>query len=516
MVRTWYVATKFPTNEDCAVASERLDLTPEIVKKAMMIALEGTNDIVDFCDTLQPYLVLRVRGHAASWLVKTRARTLKIGDVIPAATAAKIPDLRKRGSAIGGRVLGLREARETAKREWAKIGNPSDSSEESQGWTWGKLADEYKTHISGMREDSSGRPIYPSAETQSDVRQIFGRKEVVKHETRFLARLDENWFEDVQVALHEEYGYDAYRKFRAYGQAALNWAAAFMRKESGLAGRKWWLLAERRRRTKDEIAEKVVRDKARAKRKEDFKVKHLGMLLAEHERFCASRSGNERISPGVRWGLWWDSLTGHRRGSGTWISREDLELADPRGEPGWGLGTWQPDVMKTQNPFTLPIPPLGLHLARCCMRDWKQAAERAKIKDRQSKWVFASRVMQSGAGDIAVSGSAMANHIRNMRGLREGNHRDILRGIPHFSMHIIRSTMGDWILDETDLPPGTASLMIGHEIAGDRRNELDRVGQTGKRWYFQAQRIPEKTAAMSLWCEALLKAFRDAGGIYPD
>ncbi|HVX74908.1 MAG TPA: hypothetical protein VHB49_02195 [Bradyrhizobium sp.] len=60
------------------------------------------------------------------------------------------------------------------------------------------------------------------------------------------------------------------------------------------------------------------------------------------------------------------------------------------------------------------------------------------------------------------------------------------------------------ILEETDLPPGTASLMIGHEIAGNRRNELDRVGQTGKRWYFQTQRIPEKTA---LWSEALLKAF---------
>jgi hypothetical protein len=55
--------------------------------------------------------------------------------------------------------------------------------------------------------------------------------------------------------------------------------------------------------------------------------------------------------------------------------------------------------------------------------------------------------MQSGAGDIAVSGSAM-DHIRNMRGLREGNHRDVLRGVPHFSMHLIRSTMGDWILEE--------------------------------------------------------------------
>ncbi len=137
--------------------------------------------------------------------------------------------------------------------------------------------------------------------------------------------------------------------------------------------------------------------------------------------------------------------------------------------------------MKTQNPFALPIPPLGQHTARCCMRDWKLAAERAGLWKRDSKWVFASRVMQSGAGDIAVSGSALANHLRNMRGLREGNHRDVPRGIPHFSMHIIRSTLGDHILDETGLPPGTASRMIGHEIAGDRRNELDRMGQTGKR-----------------------------------
>jgi hypothetical protein len=57
--------------------------------------------------------------------------------------------------------------------------------------------------------------------------------------------------------------------------------------------------------------------------------------------------------------------------------------------------------------------------------------------------------------------------------------------------------------------------MIGHEIAGDRKSELDRVGQTGKSWYFQAQRIPEKTRSMELWSAALLKAFETAGGPYP-
>lgn len=41
---------------------------------------------------------------------------------------------------------------------------------------------------------------------------------------------------------------------------------------------------------------------------------------------------------------------------------------------------------------------------RCCIRDWKLAAERAGLGDRESKWVFASRVMQSGTRNIAVSG----------------------------------------------------------------------------------------------------------------
>lgn len=498
------------------MASKRLELTPGVVKDALRLALEGSGGIVDFCDVLQPYLVLRVRGHAASWLVKTRARTLKIGHAMPAATVARIPSLRKRGSAVGNEFLGLRGARDRAKQEWAKMGSPVDAPQEKPCWTWGRLVEEYRTHIAGMREDSSGRPIYPSAETQGDVRQIFGRKEVARHARLLLTDLDEDWFEDVQKGLHEAYNYDAYRKFRAYAGAALTWAAAYRRKESGLTGRKWWLLAEKRRRTPAEVEKKVRRDQALKRKKEEFKVEHLGMLLAAHERFCASRTGNERVSPGVRWGFWWDSLTGHRRGSGTWIARRDLEPNDPRGEPGWGLAVWQPEVMKTQNQFALPVPPLGLHIARCCMRDWKLAAERAGLWKRESKWVFASRVMQSEAGDIAVSGSALANHIRNMRGLREGNHRDVLRGIPHFSMHMIRSTMGDHILDMTDLPAGTASLMIGHEIAGDRRNELDRVGQTGKRWYFQAQRIPEKTKAMEAWSEALLAAFKKAGGIYPD
>lgn len=231
---------------------------------------------------------------------------------------------------------------------------------EKADWTWGELGAEYLSYLSGMREDSTGKPIYPSEDSQSDVRGIFGPPEVARHDGWPLSKLDENWFEDVQEALHTAYGYDAYRKLRAYGQAALNWAKSYRRKDSGLDGRAWWQLAEKRRRTSEEIEKKARRDKALSDKKAAFKVEHLGMALDRHERYCASRAGNARVSPSVRWGFWWDALTGHRRGSGTWAALEDIEFKDPRGEPGWGLAVWQPDVLKTHDPFALPIPSFGL------------------------------------------------------------------------------------------------------------------------------------------------------------
>ena len=55
------------------------------------------------------------------------------------------------------------------------MGNQVEAPEEKPCWIRGELVENYKTYISGMREDPPGHPIYPSAETQSDVRQIFGR-----------------------------------------------------------------------------------------------------------------------------------------------------------------------------------------------------------------------------------------------------------------------------------------------------------------------------------------------------
>ena len=499
------------------MASKRLDLTPDVVKEAITLAIKGTEGIEDFCDKLQPYLVLRARGHVASWLVKTRTNSIKIGSALPPAKTGRIPERRKRASKAGDEYLGLRAARIKAKREWATLDRAPVDSPMPATWTWAELAAAYKKHISELRENSKGQPRYPSEGTRSDVERAFSHEPFEQWNARSLVKLNEDEFEAVLEEVHEAKGWSAHRKVRAYVQAALTYGRKYRRRESGLS-RDWWKLVPLRARKKEEVLAKTQRKKRLDEIKRGFKVEHLGAVLAEHEKFCLARSGNKRISPGVRWGLWWDALTAHRRGSGTWVALEDVQWTDPRGKPGWGLATWQPEIMKTGDEFMLPIPPLGIHILQCMLRDHKEACERAGMKDFKTKWLFASRVKQSMAGDIAASGSGMANHLRSLRGLRKhkgANHRDVLKGVPHFSMHTIRSTMGNFLLEHTTLPAGTASLMIDHAFPGDTLDELQKLAPTTKQHYVQAQRIPQKTEAMEAWCNALLQAFKAAGGLYP-
>lgn len=59
----------------------------------------------------------------------------------------------------------------------------------------------------------------------------------------------------------------------------------------------------------------------------------------------------------------------------------------------------------------------------------------------------------------------------------------ILDGVPNFTMHIVRSTTAGYILELAGLLRGMASLMIAHELPGHHMSDLDRVGDTGKRYY---------------------------------
>jgi hypothetical protein len=63
------------------------------------------------------------------------------------------------------------------------------------------------------------------------------------------------------------------------------------------------------------------------------------------------------------------------------VALEYIEFKDPHGNSGWGLTTWQPDEdaarVHTSDPSAPP------NIIRCCMRDWKEAAEWSGIKARK-------------------------------------------------------------------------------------------------------------------------------------
>ena len=140
--------------EGFKVASKRLDLTPGVVKEALKLALEGSQGIVDYCDRLQPYLVLRVRGH--------------VGLMAGQDTRSQHQDRGRDAFHHGGPDP---RAAQTQQRCWRT--NPWDCGrpatrpsanglrwaiqwtrqEEKPGWTWGQLVEGYKAYISDMRED---------------------------------------------------------------------------------------------------------------------------------------------------------------------------------------------------------------------------------------------------------------------------------------------------------------------------------------------------------------------------
>jgi hypothetical protein len=281
--------------------TQRVKLTPQLVQEAVTLASKGHRGIQNYADEQQPYLVLRVSGRTASWLVKTQTRTRKLGTALKDADDRKNGRRRQRKSAAT-EFLSLREARDQAKRLWATLDAAPPEPAKPETWTWADLAREYKAYISDLREDSNGRPIYPSEETASDVARAFSHGPILKWEKQSLLELNEDAFEAVLEEIHEAKGWDAHRKVRAYVQAALTWARKYRRKESGLT-RDWWKLVPQRKRKPKEVAKKKERDQRLRKIKKDFEVKHLGTVLAEHEKFCLARCrGNQRVSAGVSWG----------------------------------------------------------------------------------------------------------------------------------------------------------------------------------------------------------------------
>ena len=143
---------------------KRKTIGPTTVGEAIKAAKGGYDGVLEFVDELHPYLVLRVRGHSVSWLVKTRERTKKIGTPLPA--DATIPGRSRQRASAATKTLTLRDARDEAKREWPKLYGTTAPEPKPLTWTWAKLAEEYKQklHHSGAFDGPIVTQIVPFTE----------------------------------------------------------------------------------------------------------------------------------------------------------------------------------------------------------------------------------------------------------------------------------------------------------------------------------------------------------------
>jgi hypothetical protein len=324
---------------------------------------KDSKKVHDYADSEQRYLVLRLRGSRVSWFVRAKGRMKRVGN---AKKEPGDPDF-----------LVLHKARQKAAEQYYTMkprGGVKLSGE--PGWTWADLAQEYRAYLGRRRY--VGHRIKPASEaTQDDVTRCFDKPEFAVWQKIKVSELTPWHLIKLLDDVHAARGLRTAEKTAAYVKAALNWALSQKTIKSGLLGTMpWWAPIQVPQPTEQEIDQIEIRQQKLLAAKGACTVEYLGEVLAKHEQYCAGRQGNKRISPGIRWGVWWIALTANRRCTSTKLRRDDLKQEDPRNphaspDQPWGTAQWPAEAVKNKLPFMLPIPPLGLHIANSCMWDWK-------------------------------------------------------------------------------------------------------------------------------------------------
>ncbi|MEH2471866.1 hypothetical protein V1281_006946 [Nitrobacteraceae bacterium AZCC 2161] len=490
------------------MASTRVEINAETVKQAIRLAAASVNSaaITDYFDVRQHYLQLRQRGKRVSWFVRARGRSQLIGSAI-----------LERGVTTGD-FLTITQARDKSATVYAGIEPPEPKPTEAKAdaWTWADLDREYQASLTVQRWVSGSKTKPPNKGTQDDVRLALAKPSIVALGPKLLTELKPR---DIILAIEEVHlasGHRQCAKSLTYIKSALSWALSDRMIAAGIEDMlPWWAALKPPKPSSPEMTAMKERSDRLLQAKTDFTVDHLGELLAIHEAFCAGKSGNEKISPGIRWGLWWLLFTANRRLSTTVLERTRLRQADPFGEPGWGRAEWPLESMKAKAEFWLPIPPVALHVANSSMADWKSLVTKSTSQYEETQWVFAStrRIGRDPDNrDVAVYPNSLNHHLRNLRGEKGVDAKNLIEHLPPFWLHLVRSVTANYLETRADVPPAAASLMLAHTLPG---GEKDKAAPTTKKFYLTGQRMDMKLIAMKAWSEALMRAYYKAGGVYP-
>jgi hypothetical protein len=375
-------------------------------------------------------------------------------------------------------------------------------------WTWADLDRAYQAMMAQPKYVNR-KMVASSAGTCDDIRLSFAKASLQALHPKLLTELDRKTMREAIAQIAHQRPKE---KCVAYFKAAMTWAESEHPDESGLDDGKvpWWekLAAPKPKGKEAEaiVARAIALDAA----KKAFTVDHLAEVLLRHESYCAGRTANEKISPGIRWGLWWVSHTANRRFSTVKLERKTFKPIDGFAPQGWGRAEWPGAMMKGRVDFWLPLPPATAHIATSSVADWRQLVnDEHGASHPDSKWVFAStvRVRDDDDEDRSVYPNSLNRHLQRMR--KAGG----LKDIPDFWLHLIRTVAGNHLAGVKGLPGVATSLMLAHKIpAATNPNEASDVT---KEFYLTNQRMDLKADAMLAWTEALMNSYIKRGGKYP-
>jgi hypothetical protein len=476
----------------------RVDINKDVVAKASAAAAARKPGTNDWADRRQPYLVLRQRGGSVKWTVRGFKKQRVIGDP---------------RDGLGRRdYLPTSAARTKAATVYAELSGAEPAPRKPapapklKTWTWADLDREYQKMMSEPRWVNR-RLKASSPGTCDDVRLTFAKAPLQALHSEALTDLDRP---KLNAARDKIDGHRTKEKAIAYFKAAMTWAQSKHPDDSGLADvQPWW---EKLSAGDPDPAEMQAIESRRAAllaAKAAFSIDHLAEVMLRHENYCAGRTGGEKISPGIRWGLWWVSHTANRRFSTVKFERSNFMVADEFGPQGWGRAMWPPEVMKARLGFWLPLPPETVHIAASSVADWRQL-----VNDEQgaghpdSRWVFAStvRVLDDDDKDRSVYPNSLNRHLQRMRAAGD------MKDLPDFWLHLIRSVAANFLDNVKGLPSVASSLMLAHTVPKDSKDE---AAPTTREFYLTSQRMDLKSDAMTAWTEALMTSYSKRGGKYP-
>lgn len=475
---------------------ERARLTADHVRRARALVAGGRVEGrgVEWGDTACVGLTLRVTPLAATWYLRGRASTVRLGSVDAltvaaareAATRARLDLKDGRDPKLDLKVFehamaatGDEEA--AADAAWPEeVAVPSDEERRRRGpWQWHDLVDLFLEH--------KARTLTPGYVRQYASYLRHPQYDRLRH---VLVRdLGPEILQEIRDDIVEANSLSAAARCVRQGREMMEWAWANHSGRSGLskARDRWPMWRDQWNVTY-----------APGKRAHTPTLPELGRTLALAERHRSLGQTEHATGAGALAMLWFVVLTGQRTGqvAGTTpaqVSDLDAEAGAPG--PGWRAVAWDGPAMKSRRAHLLPLP----------SEAW--AALRRVSGAKDAAWLFPSK-----RGGGHVSPGALNQLLYRLSGRRitgatgKGPLVDLLgaHGVRHWTLHDVRRSLTSFLTDRR--LGGAASAILDHEIAG-AEDLRERRATVTRLHYDTAQRVALKAEGMGLWVAAVLEAY---------